>query len=168
MAVCLATEQPQPGLAAQRGVFSLRIKDGAARYCPTFVRDTMPCCHDDLMLSRAPPTSLRSMCSVSCIHVPVQPQLGLAAEHGYYLRYSASQEWSMHSSSHNDFTWKEMVLPILEVSPFSASQASKAVATTVIQSIPDVLWLWYVRPWPLLHAWSRCCNPHKLRLPCLF
>ena len=45
----------------------------------------------------------------------MQAQLGLAAEHGYYMRLHAGEEWEVHSS-HGEFAWKEMVLPILQVS----------------------------------------------------
>ncbi|DBA83832.1 hypothetical protein WJX77_001850 [Trebouxia sp. C0004] len=42
-------------------------------------------------------------------------RLGLAAEHGYFLRYQASQEWENQSGGHADLGWKDMVIPILEV-----------------------------------------------------
>ncbi len=45
----------------------------------------------------------------------LQERLGLAAEHGYFLRYQASQEWENQSGGHADLGWKDMVIPILEV-----------------------------------------------------
>ena len=45
----------------------------------------------------------------------MQERLGLAAEHGYFLRYQASQEWENQSGGHADLGWKDMVIPILEV-----------------------------------------------------
>ena len=54
----------------------------------------------------------------------MQAQLGLAAEHGYYLRLHAGEDWEVHSS-HGEFAWKEMVLPILQVSAQAGSPASQ-------------------------------------------
>ena len=45
----------------------------------------------------------------------VQERLGLAAEHGYFLRHQASQEWQNQSGGHADLGWKDMVIPILQV-----------------------------------------------------
>lgn len=42
-------------------------------------------------------------------------RLGLAAEHGYFLRYQASHEWENQSGGHADLGWKDMVIPILQV-----------------------------------------------------
>lgn len=50
-----------------------------------------------------------------CVRVCMQERLGLAAEHGYFLRYQASQEWENQSGGHADLGWKDMVIPILEV-----------------------------------------------------
>ena len=54
----------------------------------------------------------------------MQTQLGLAAEHGYYMRLHAGEEWEVHSS-HGEFAWKEMVLPILQVSAQAAASLSQ-------------------------------------------
>jgi hypothetical protein len=51
----------------------------------------------------------------------MQERLGLAAEHGYFLRYQASQEWENQSGGHADLGWKDMVIPILEVRHSSPS-----------------------------------------------
>ena len=45
----------------------------------------------------------------------MQERLGLAAEHGYFLRHQASQEWQNQSGGHLDLGWKDMVIPILQV-----------------------------------------------------
>ena len=50
------------------------------------------------------------------LHVLLQERLGLAAEHGYFLRYQASQDWEVQGGGHADLGWKDMVIPILEVS----------------------------------------------------
>lgn len=49
----------------------------------------------------------------------MQERLGLAAEHGYFLRYQASQGWQVQGGGHADLGWKDMVIPILEVSPLA-------------------------------------------------
>ena len=54
----------------------------------------------------------------------MQAQLGLAAEHGYYMRLHAGEDWEVHSS-HGEFAWKEMVLPILQVSAPAGSPLSQ-------------------------------------------
>ena len=45
----------------------------------------------------------------------MQERLGLAAEHGYFLRFEASQDWQNQSGGHADLGWKDMVIPILQV-----------------------------------------------------
>ncbi|KAL3130848.1 hypothetical protein ABBQ38_000180 [Trebouxia sp. C0009 RCD-2024] len=47
-------------------------------------------------------------------HNPLE-RLGLAAEHGYFLRFEASQTWQNQSGGHADLGWKDMVIPILQV-----------------------------------------------------
>ncbi len=42
------------------------------------------------------------------------PNLGLAAEHGFFFRCAPSDAWSVKDAS-DTFTWKELVLPILQV-----------------------------------------------------
>ena len=58
-----------------------------------------------------------------CVRACMQERLGLAAEHGYFLRYQASQEWENQSGGHADLGWKDMVIPILEVCHSSRSVA---------------------------------------------
>jgi len=57
----------------------------------------------------------------------MQERLGLAAEHGYFLRYQASQEWENQSGGHADLGWKDMVIPILEVCHSSLKHLHKHV-----------------------------------------
>jgi trehalose-6-phosphatase len=42
------------------------------------------------------------------------PDLGLAAEHGFFYRRRPKDEWSVKDAN-DTFTWKELVLPILQV-----------------------------------------------------
>ena len=53
----------------------------------------------------------------------VQERLGLAAEHGYFLRHQASQDWQVQGGGHADLGWKDMVIPILEVMHCASVQA---------------------------------------------
>ena len=45
-----------------------------------------------------------------------QDKLGLAAEHGYFMKLTTGQDWEQqYTKGGSDFAWKEMVEPILEV-----------------------------------------------------
>ncbi len=46
----------------------------------------------------------------------MQSKLGLAAEHGFFVKTTKSEEWEqLFTKGGTDFAWKEMVGPILEV-----------------------------------------------------
>lgn len=44
----------------------------------------------------------------------MQEGLGLAAEHGFYLKMAGAKEWEARGDADSS-PWKEMVLPILQV-----------------------------------------------------
>lgn len=46
----------------------------------------------------------------------VQSKLGLAAEHGFFVKPTTGEDWEqLYTKGGNNFAWKEMVEPILEV-----------------------------------------------------
>ena len=46
----------------------------------------------------------------------LQSKLGLAAEHGFFVKPTSGEDWEqLYTKGGNNFAWKEMVEPILEV-----------------------------------------------------
>lgn len=79
---------------------------------------------------------------IQILYVLLQERLGLAAEHGYFLRYQASQDWQVQGGGHADLGWKDMVIPILEVSGLQiafTTPKSKANPTHPLGCTPCVL-----------------------------
>ncbi len=75
-----------------------------------------------------------------CVRVCMQERLGLAAEHGYFLRYQASQEWENQSGGHADLGWKDMVIPILEVCHTSLPVLQTSSPMHFVNGAGFVLW----------------------------